>query len=200
MRGHERQSARHAAQGERGAAARGRRAGGGDAGTDAEAHAVGGEMGHLLGGAAEDGGIAALQPHHALARPGGGEQQVVDALLRLAVPARSLADADLFDAWRDEGEHARPDQRVIKDDVRGRDEPFRLARQKVGIARPRPHQPDVAGRDKIIRLHEGSPDGFGPGYWRWPGGRSRNWCRRPAPCRQRARRPTAGRGWQRRSG
>ncbi len=200
MRGHQRQAPRLAAQGERGAAARRRCAGGGDAGADAEADAVCGEMLHLFGRAAKDRGVAALQAHDALARLGGGEEEVVDAFLRLAVAAGAFADADPLDALGDEVEDAGADEGVVEDDLGSGDQLFGLAGEEVRVARPCADQPDFTGGDHLIRLHEASPAEVGRGCWRVRDGRTHNWCPRRSPCRWRARRPGSDRGWRRRSG
>ena len=73
-----------------------------DARNDAHAYALGLEVLHLLAAAAEDGRIAALEPHYRLARLGKVQQQLVDLLLRPRMQPGLLADVQHLGRVADE--------------------------------------------------------------------------------------------------
>lgn len=82
------------AMGQWNAGVSGAAAGGGDAGDDLEGDALLHQCFDLLAAAAEDEGIAPLEPHHALAFAGQPDQQPVDLVLRQRVLAARLAGVD----------------------------------------------------------------------------------------------------------
>ena len=159
-------------------------AGGGDARADAHPHPGRGERADLLGRAAEDRRVAALQPHHPLAVERGFDEQRVDRALILRMPPRSLADGHAPHMLGDQRQHAGPDQRVVEHHARRLQQPLGLAGEQVGVPGARTDQPDFSGPDHLIHWrHSCSPRGSGGSR----GGTSRNWsrprARRPRPRR-----------------
>src|SRR3546814_15133659 len=91
MGGDELEAAGHAPERQRDAGGCCRGGGGGNSGHDMDGNAISAQMLHLLGGAAEDRWIAALQPNHAQTRAGCFQQQIIYAALILRMPARQPA-------------------------------------------------------------------------------------------------------------
>jgi hypothetical protein len=91
--------------------------GGGDARHDAEGDARRDQGLRFFAAAAEDEGVAALEPDDAFALACFGDEQVVYLLLLTAVAAGGLSDGDAFGVRRREIEEARVGQPVVDDDV-----------------------------------------------------------------------------------
>lgn len=115
--------------------------------------------------------VAALQPHDAMPGLRGFDEQRIDRRLASRMPTGALADRHADCVRRDEVEHARPNQRVVKDNARRRDQPLGLARQQVGIAGAGPNQPDIPGSNKLSHAHYPLP-----ATRQSPVGTIRNWC------------------------
>ena len=87
--------------------------GGGNARHHLAIDPVGQQELQLLGAAAEDEGVATLEPHHPLVLQCQVHQQLVDLLLGQAVEPTGLADEAAIAAGRQQGEQGRADQAVI---------------------------------------------------------------------------------------
>src|SRR3546814_9786391 len=90
----------------------------------------GAQVRDFLRHAAEDGGVPALQSHHALSRQCRAQKQVVDTVLILAMAAGSLSDRDAVRMGRDQRQNACAYQRIIEDNVSLSKKAFRLACQR----------------------------------------------------------------------
>src|SRR5581483_10950059 len=88
----------------------------------------------LFAAAAEDEGIAALQPDHGLAGSGAGYEQLVDLPLRHAVPALGFADRDQLGLAARMIEHALAHQPVVEDDIGRFQRAYRLHSEKLGVS------------------------------------------------------------------
>ncbi|CUI54064.1 Uncharacterised protein [Achromobacter sp. 2789STDY5608628] len=107
----------------------------GDAGHHLVAHAVRAQVFQFLAAAAEDEGVAALEPHHAAAQAGVLDQQGVDARLgRVMVLARQFAHRDAFGVAARQRHDVVADQPVVQDHVGLVQRAQRLQRQQAGIA------------------------------------------------------------------
>ena len=98
----------------------------------------------LLAAAAEDEGIAALQPHRALAGFRGIDQQLVDRVLPDAGLADAATDRNARGVAADAIKNFGRDQFVVEHDVGILQRAQRLDGQQIRIARPRADQRDVA--------------------------------------------------------
>ena len=85
----------------------------------------------FLAAAAENVGIAAFQPHHALPGARQPDQQSVDLGLGLTMVGGPLADIDSFDVWACHGEHLGANQAVVHDYLGLTEQPVGAERQKV---------------------------------------------------------------------
>ncbi len=109
------------------------------------------EFGRFLGAAAENEGIAALQPHHGPAGPAEPHQHVVDLFLRHRMEARLLADIDAGRAVPDRGEDAVRHEAIVHDDLSLPDYPRRLQGEQFRIARARSDQVDFSNAHCALR-------------------------------------------------
>ena len=100
----------------------------------------------LLAAAAEDERVAALQPHHALARPRRLDQPLADLLLRHRGHAGRLADVDQLGVLARPVERPRRDQPVVVDRVGRADQLQRARRHQPRIAGPGADEVDESGR------------------------------------------------------
>ena len=91
--------------------------GAGDAGDDGAGDARLGECLELLHAAAEDVGVAALEPHDDLALLGAVDEELVDPLLRDGVVVGLLADVDHLDVGGELGQDGLRREPVEHDDV-----------------------------------------------------------------------------------
>ena len=117
---------------------------GGHARHDLERDARRGERLGLLAAAAEHERVAALEAHHALARPAQLDEQRVDLLLAERGRARLLADVAQLGVRPGAVERTRRDQAVVEDRVGARDQLQRAARHQARIAGPGADEVDDA--------------------------------------------------------
>ena len=87
--------------------------GGGHTGDLLKVHTAAGQELQLLPAAAEHEGIAALEPHHPMARPGLLQQNLVDLFLWYGMARGLLAHIDAPGAGRNQVQNGRTDQTVI---------------------------------------------------------------------------------------
>ncbi len=129
--------ARHGPVGERNAKARRRAAGGGDAGHDFAGDASRTDFRHFLGEPAENGGVAALQAHHALAAQRHLDDQLRNVFLVAGFAVAALADRDALRFAPREVQDRIRHKVVVEHHVGGLEQPHRLHRHQLRIARPR---------------------------------------------------------------
>ena len=108
---------RKPAMGQRNSRRRGAALRRGDAGDDLIGNAGALEFGRFLAAAAENEGVAALQPHHGPAGAAEPHQHLVDFFLRHRMEAGLLADIDPGRAIPDRGEDAVRHEPVVDDDI-----------------------------------------------------------------------------------
>ncbi len=106
----------------------------------------------LLAAAAEDEGVAALEPDDALARAGGGDQPLADLLLRHRRHPGRLADVDELGVLAGAVERPRRDQPVVEDRVGAGDQLQRARRHQPRVAGPRADQVDDPRPRPLIPL------------------------------------------------
>jgi len=117
-----------------------RRDGGGDAGDLLKGHAGPGQRLQLLSAPAEDEGVAPLQPHHAVARLGLLQQDLVDPVLGDRVAGRLLAHVDLPGRPGDQIQYGGAHQPVVDHHVRRRQGRPALHGEQSRIPGTRPNQ------------------------------------------------------------
>ena len=150
MRGEQPQRLRVLAMGERDAGIGRARDGGGDAWDDFERDAVRAQHFEFFAAAAEHEGIAALQPHHALAGRGVFDQQVMDACLGgVVVAADALADLDQLGVAMRQRQHIGADQAVVEDHVGLGERARGMQGEQARIAGAGTHQAHNADRRRI---------------------------------------------------
>jgi hypothetical protein len=114
---------------------------------DAEGDAGLREGQRFLAAAAEDEGIAALEPQDPLALAGERDEPLADVPLNGRGLAPALAGEFELRSLPGKGQHRRIDERVVHDDVRGPERVHGMDREQAGIARAGPDQPDRAGSE-----------------------------------------------------
>ena len=124
-------------------------------------HAVRAQVRDLLAAAAEHEGIAALEPHHALAGARALHHQVVDALLLHPMPARLLADRDALGIAARQRQHRIGHQLVVQDHVGGLQAPQRVQGEQAGVARPGADHGHRAGRCRRGAAQRAAQAGLG---------------------------------------
>ena len=147
VRGEEGDAGRFVTVGERHLEIGGAAEPGGDAGNDRIGDAGRAQRFDLFAAAAEHEGIAALQPHHALAGLRGLDHALVDGVLADAGLADAAADRNARGVAADAVENFRRDQLVVEDDVGILQRAQRLDGEKIGIAGTGADQ-----RDRAFRL------------------------------------------------
>jgi len=119
--------------------------GGGDAGHDLDRDSSRPTSRDLLAAAAENHGVAALEPHHAPAGLGERDHQRIDLALPAGRPIAGLADQHLLRLAAGKIEDFRRDQVVDQDDVGRLQRAHRAQREELRIARAGADQRDGAG-------------------------------------------------------
>ena len=119
---------------------------GGDAGDDADRDAVADQGLRLLAAAAEDEGVAPLQPQHPTARAGQVDQPQRDVALQGRGLAAALAGEDALGSRSGPVQQRRVHQRVVDDDIGLPQRVQPVQRHQPRIARPRAAEPDPAGQ------------------------------------------------------
>src|SRR3546814_17698910 len=121
-----------------------------DAGANAHIDSGGAQVRDFLRHAAEDGGVPALQSHHALSRQCRAQKQVVDTVLILAMAAGPLSGRDAVRMGRDPRPNACAYQPSIENKVRLSQKALRHALQNFRTARSR--APPPAGHIAAVLL------------------------------------------------
>ena len=106
-----------------------------DAGNDLDLDALGAQRLDLFSAAAEDEGIAALEPHHPLAGAGRSHQPAMDLALRNRMFAPGLADGHDLRRRVGQVENLRAHQPVGEDHLGGTDRPQGLQGEQFRVAR-----------------------------------------------------------------
>ena len=87
------------------------------------------------------------------------DQERVDLDLAHEMVGALLAGEDPLGVGPGEVEDAGHDQPVVDDDVGGAQQAGRLQREELGIARPRPHEPDHAAAAHVQARHDAEEEG-----------------------------------------
>ena len=138
--------------GDRNTRQRGNRYGTCHTGHDGDRNARLGARDHLLVAAGEHERIAALEPHHELARPGPVDQHVVDRVLRHRPAVRDLRGVDHLDVRRELGEQFRRRQPVGDHDVGLRQQPAAAHGDQFGVAGAAADQRDARRAARRVDL------------------------------------------------